>query len=763
VDELRAALRASRLLSTQQVDSLPDVPASSPLDGRSWADGLVAEGVLTSFQVEQLLAGQGASLVLGPYRILDRLGAGGMGQVYKAEHILMKRLVALKVIAPSLVRDEAALACFQSEIQVAAQMSHPNLIAAYDAAEANGLHFLVMEYMDGIDLRRLVETSGPLSVRLACECIRQAALGLQHAHEHGLVHCDIKPSNLLLGYAGNPPSPLLGERGRVTPNPSPPRGRGAFGSELPLVKLLDFGLARLVGSPPTAATAATWSELQTTLAGTPHYLAPEQAYDCQRADIRSDLYSLGCTFFYLLTAQVPYPGDTWSETLLRHQFDPTPSVTKHRPEVPEEIAAVVGHLMAKDPDERFQSPGELAAVLLSWLAGPIQIRHDPDRFTVASWGAFQRRIAWSIAVCAAVLVGLGLAWLARPDPASDSNQSQLLPSTTSNFITLQSMPGAAFTRLEEAIGAAANGDTIVLEGDGPFASRSISLKGKSLTLKAAAGCRPRIEHVPSKHDAIWEPLFTADRPLVLEGLELCRKGTNGSQTAHLVYSDDAAVRLVDCRLLAPGGRAVLVFRNARTIEIQNCLVAAGASAICLEEGDAGLFEIKLVDSRVVVNDPGGAALTLWQRDSSNGPARINLRNNTIEAGRIISVAGLQQRLELNAERNTFHFHEAVLSCLEHEPEALARGPANCSLTLRACSQAPGAARLLQWKGQANRFRGSGEWLMINGAAAGLPGLSAWREYWNDAEAESLEERPADPLKPTPLEPSSQFSYSPPSR
>jgi serine/threonine-protein kinase len=191
--EILLSLRASGLLSTQQVDDLAAATPYHDADGALWVQDLVERRILTDFQAEQLLAGQSGALVLGHYRLLDRLGAGGMGQVFKAEHMLMKRLVALKVIAAHLLMSADAVARFFHEVEVAARLTHPNIITAYDAAEAKGVHFLVMEYVDGVDLGRLVKESGPLSPALACEYVRQAALGLQHAHDQNLVHCDIKP------------------------------------------------------------------------------------------------------------------------------------------------------------------------------------------------------------------------------------------------------------------------------------------------------------------------------------------------------------------------------------------------------------------------------------------------------------------------------------------------------------------------------------------------------------------------------------------
>jgi serine/threonine protein kinase len=626
---------------------------------------------------------------LGPYRILDRLGSGGMGQVYKAEHILMKRVVALKVIAPHLVGDAGELARFQSEIQLAARLTHQNIVTAYDAAEANGLHFLAVEYVDGIDLARLIERRGPLSVSMACEYIRQVALGLQHAHEHGLVHCDIKPSNLLVRH-------------------------GRSQAEAPVVKILDFGLARLMGSGPEKRTPA-YPEFDGGLAGTPDYLAPEIAQDCSRADVRSDLYSLGCTFFHLLTGRVPYPGGTWAEKLLRHHADPVPSAAKVRPEVPAEIALLVQQLMAKDPADRCRSPAEVAKVLQNWLGGKRKSR--------PLWP----RAFWPVAVGAAVGVGLAISWAARPGPRSVSAAdaiSRSSPVLIKSHVLVESLPGKTFSRLDTAVAAARDGDTLVIHGDGPFPTRPIFIRGKALTLRAAAGFRPRVELTHTSQEPSWQPLFRADCPLVIEGLELCSRPNcsphSETRAEHLVYCEGAPLRLVDCHLLAPSGSALIVCRRARDLELRNCTIVAGASAICLEPVGGRSHAIRLLDNHITVCDPVGAALCIWKPDyADQATVRIHLAHNEIETGRLLALAGLNRCVEVEAERNSFRFRQALLSCLS-SPEGALRP-------------------ITRWQGRENHYRGSGDWVAVNGRPAGVHGLRAWRELWGDAETESVEE------------------------
>jgi serine/threonine protein kinase len=275
-------------------------------------------------------------LSLGQYRVLDEIGRGGMGQVYKALHTIMGREVALKVISPELVSDPIAVEWFLREVRASTQLNHSNIVMAYDANEAEGLFFLVMEYVHGMTLDALVKQRGPLPIAYACALMRQAALGLQHAHEKGMVHRDIKPSNLLI-----------------------PTSEADSPTDV-LVKILDFGLARLHGKTK-GDTIALRGEAG--VLGTPDYIAPEQSRDIHAADIRSDLYSLGCVFYFVLTGRVPFPGDNAMEKFIQHLMEQPDPVEEIRPDVPPELAVIVRRLMAKDPADRYQTPAEFVCEL----------------------------------------------------------------------------------------------------------------------------------------------------------------------------------------------------------------------------------------------------------------------------------------------------------------------------------------------------------------------------------------------------------------
>jgi serine/threonine-protein kinase len=347
-------LRQQQLVSPAQLETIVgDLQRRFP-DPRALGKELLQRGWLTAYQLNQLALGRGAELVMGPYRVLERLGEGGMGQVFKARHLRLERIVALKLIRKELLADQEIVSRFYREIQIISGLEHPNIIRAYDAGPIGPTHFLAMEYVEGTDLQRLVRQAGPLPPAQACNYVRQAALGLQYAHEKGLVHRDIKPSNLL----------LLGAR-------SASKGEHGVASSVGVIKILDLGLARLQRNAVNAeATSEGVTQTLTpaggVMMGTPDYAAPEQALDFHQADIRADIYSLGCTLFFLLSGQPPFAGGTIMQRLWRHQAE-SPALDRLATDIPAELTGLLRRMLAKRPEDRPQTPVEVAAALESFL------------------------------------------------------------------------------------------------------------------------------------------------------------------------------------------------------------------------------------------------------------------------------------------------------------------------------------------------------------------------------------------------------------
>ncbi|HEY2154259.1 MAG TPA: protein kinase, partial [Isosphaeraceae bacterium] len=311
------------------LDNLP--PGKRPRDARGLARELVTAKRLTAYQAGAICQGKAKGLAIGRYVVLDKLGAGGMGVVFKAEQKKLHRVVALKILPPSITREPEAVVRFHREAEAAAKLDHPNLVRAIDADEAGGMHFLVMEFVDGRDLGKLVRQRGPLATGQAVDAILQAARGLAAAHARGIVHRDIKPSNLILDSGGT-------------------------------VKVLDLGLARL-DDPDVSDAAAGGLTLTNAFLGTADYMSPEQAFDPRLADARSDVYSLGCTLHFLLTAKPVYGGRSLMQRLLGHREGTIPNLRTARPEIPPALDQVFRRMIAKAPADRPGSMGEVVELL----------------------------------------------------------------------------------------------------------------------------------------------------------------------------------------------------------------------------------------------------------------------------------------------------------------------------------------------------------------------------------------------------------------
>jgi serine/threonine protein kinase len=334
-------VRRSNLLTDaklEEVISRHRTTNSLPQTIDPFAALLVRESLLTFFQAKQLKLGRYKRFTIGSkYRLLELIGAGGMGAVYLCEHTLMKRLVALKILPTEKLEDPSNLERFHREARAVAALDHPNIVRAYDIDLHEKLHFLVMEYVDGNSLQDIIARHGPMDPIRAAHYIAQSAVGLQHAHELGMVHRDVKPGNLLLDRTG-------------------------------VIKVLDMGLARFFNKSQDNVTEKYDDKC---VLGTADYLAPEQAVS-STVDIRADIYSLGGTLYYMLTGQTPFPDGTIAAKLVAHQTREPRPITAYRSDVPDGILDVLAVMMAKEPSERYQEPIEVAEALAEWADLPIE-------------------------------------------------------------------------------------------------------------------------------------------------------------------------------------------------------------------------------------------------------------------------------------------------------------------------------------------------------------------------------------------------------
>jgi serine/threonine protein kinase len=346
-NEFLDVIRRSKQVDDARLDAYLNDPANKASSNhRKLAANLVRAGVITVFQAEQFLLGKHKGFTLGLYRIIERIGVGGSGTVFFGEHQVMRRRVAIKVLPSALANDHVTLERFRREARASAMLDHENVVHVYDFVEEKGLNAIVMEFVEGPSLQQLIGKRGPLAIPFACEYVRQAAIGLQHAHDMGLVHRDVKPANLLVDASG-------------------------------LVKVLDLGLARYESDGESSLTRQFNSKM---VMGTADYLAPEQAISLHEVDRRADIYALGATLYALLAGRPPFDEGSIGQKLLWHQTLEPKRLDELRPEVPAALASLVARMLAKKPEDRPQDCNEVARALQAWALpeGPAGTRPSKD-------------------------------------------------------------------------------------------------------------------------------------------------------------------------------------------------------------------------------------------------------------------------------------------------------------------------------------------------------------------------------------------------
>ena len=394
--ELLDWLGQNQFLSALQADALRPLLPTFP-DSLAIARELMRRDWLTAYQVNQIMQGKHEQLVLSSYRLRERIGEGAMGQIFKAWSLRLGRLVAVKTLTKELINNDKAMERFRKEVATASQLDHPNIALVRDAGEDGNRPFLVMDFIEGVNLSQCVKQQGALPIHEAVEYARQTALGLQHAFERGIVHRDIKPANLIVAST---------------------RTDG----DAPLVKILDFGLARFQSEQDDSTRLTQVGRLL----GTIDYIAPEQAQDARNADIRADIYSLGCSLYYLLTGQPPFAGNDVVEKLGPRVTGEPPWVRSGRAEVSPQLEAVLRKMMARRPDDRYQTPMEAAQALAPHAAPPPLALHVTESAGVA--------MAIALPVASGAILPTGAVLMATPIATGEPPISEPLDEENPAFL-----------------------------------------------------------------------------------------------------------------------------------------------------------------------------------------------------------------------------------------------------------------------------------------------------------------------------------------
>lgn len=504
-------LRKSGLINERELHRL--VVTSEAEDADSFAKELIERDTLTAYQARALSRGRWKGLVLGNYVIVEKLGKGGMGQVYKARHDRMGRTVCLKVLRSSGRRSPEIVERFRREIKTVSALSHPNFVVAHDADEAEGIQFLVMEFIDGRDLARRVKDDGTPPIEEAVRIMRQTASALEYAHDQGVTHRDIKPHNLLLAESGD---------------------------DIGQVKVLDMGLARfepLLDGPTDSTTRASMTA-SGVIMGTVDYMSPEQALNSRNADARSDIYSLGCTMYFLLTGKPMFAGETLMEKIIAHRENPLPNLREQVPGISPGLDAVFQKMVARNPEDRYQTMQHLGEDLDACLAG-----RRPSALA-APWTDLVERFKakpalFSVPAAAILLAGLAVrAAVTQPTTLDDATAAEATVTADPTDSTTRKIIGASISIAETLAKDKRNSQTTPEYTSEPEPVRRNALPKKALVVLADKSYDQHELNVTlanlKKHG--FEPTITADRKGKLHSRHN-KSGDNGHYVVRSALSE----------------------------------------------------------------------------------------------------------------------------------------------------------------------------------------------------------------------------------
>jgi serine/threonine protein kinase len=695
---------------------------------------------------------------LGGYRVLKELGAGGMGIVFAAQDVQLRRPVALKVMQPALCHDVGARERFLREAQAAAALRHEHVVTIYQVGESRGIPFLAMEFLQGETLQDRLEREGQQPIGDVLNIGRQVAEGLAAAHELGLIHRDIKPGNIWLETRGEGRGAKKRPSSSLAPRPSP---------LAPSVKILDFGLARREEGEARLTQSGV-------AVGTPHFMAPEQAAG-DHVDHRCDLFSLGCVLYRMVTGQLPFTGTNMRSVMKAVMFEAPPPVRGLAHDLPPALVALIERLLAKEPADRPQSAQEVAEALsaleaeraasgerrgqsvpttLEFPAVAAQTGTPPAQATMSARRARRRRLV--TAVISLACLGLGGLWLApriyhhfTAAPNAIPADGSTPPAATEPFVVLAraGSPERDFASLAEAVAAAQSGDIIEVNADGPPITRPIKITGRALIIRAAPGTAPMLL---LKRETPEYPALNieTDSPLTLEGLAFhAIDPTPAQEDYHVLMSNEAPLRVVNCRFVDDVARPndFIFARRSQLCEIRNCQVA-------LKSQGSAFLNCSYVSNGQLVFDNNaiagpGHALYFWPfGGAATAEASFQLTRNSMAKSPIgfilYHASGGQtgekraRSMHVDARENAFGESNALSFAQLHDTPTRTGAEAEALLK-----------RLLDWREQRNAYperdllylgKNSGQGHVQIAPTKERKKVKEWEEFWGISNTGSLQ-------------------------